>query len=229
MYLPGEDSVAEATHTLAKAITLAYRYEGHGPDETIEVDDAVGRQLVRDGFARPAESTRQPIPVVSPPAPPGDDDDGLLLKIAEARAQRLGRAPARPGWHGRSDHAPARRAHIDEKGNEGMTESPLELGPYHAGEIPEPFTHTFENADGTPVELAGDTQTKFTYRLNRGAGVELDAQWNAETATATVRWADPFPAAGMLEGQVWVGNGENRYASRDVVARIRPSAAVPKI
>lgn len=33
-------------------VTLAYPHEGHQPDETIEVDDATGRQLVRDGQAR---------------------------------------------------------------------------------------------------------------------------------------------------------------------------------
>lgn len=37
-------------------ITLAWHHDGHGPDETIEVADAVGRQLLRDGFARPPDS-----------------------------------------------------------------------------------------------------------------------------------------------------------------------------
>ncbi len=33
-------------------ITLAYPYENHKPDETIEVDPDVGCQMVRDGVAR---------------------------------------------------------------------------------------------------------------------------------------------------------------------------------
>lgn len=33
-------------------ITLAYPRDGHDPDETIEVEDHVGRQLVQDGVAR---------------------------------------------------------------------------------------------------------------------------------------------------------------------------------
>lgn len=33
-------------------VTLAYTYEGHQPDETIDVADHVGRSLVRDGLAR---------------------------------------------------------------------------------------------------------------------------------------------------------------------------------
>jgi len=36
-------------------IDLAYPYDGHQPDETIEVDDDVGRQMIRDGYARPAD------------------------------------------------------------------------------------------------------------------------------------------------------------------------------
>lgn len=36
-------------------VTLAYPFEGHDPDETIEVDDPVGQDLIRDGRARPAD------------------------------------------------------------------------------------------------------------------------------------------------------------------------------
>ena len=33
-------------------VQLAHPRDGHEPDEVIEVDDAVGRDLVRDGLAR---------------------------------------------------------------------------------------------------------------------------------------------------------------------------------
>lgn len=33
-------------------ITLAYPYDGHAPDETIEVADETGRQMIYDGVAR---------------------------------------------------------------------------------------------------------------------------------------------------------------------------------
>lgn len=33
-------------------ITLAYPYEGHAPDDTIELDDTDARRLLRDGKAR---------------------------------------------------------------------------------------------------------------------------------------------------------------------------------
>lgn len=38
-------------------IILAYPYEGHQPDETIEVDAAVGKRLIREGRARRAADT----------------------------------------------------------------------------------------------------------------------------------------------------------------------------
>ncbi|HET6869852.1 MAG TPA: hypothetical protein VFH80_28320 [Solirubrobacteraceae bacterium] len=38
-------------------VTLAYPYGKHQPDETVEVEDAVGLQLINDGRARhPATS-----------------------------------------------------------------------------------------------------------------------------------------------------------------------------
>ena len=41
-------------------ITLAYPRPGIGDaDETVDVDDATGRTLIADGFARPAESPRK--------------------------------------------------------------------------------------------------------------------------------------------------------------------------
>lgn len=35
-------------------VTLAYPYEGHAPDETIELDDPTARRLIREGRARAA-------------------------------------------------------------------------------------------------------------------------------------------------------------------------------
>lgn len=33
-------------------IQLAYPFDGHAPDETVDVDEATARRLVRDGLAR---------------------------------------------------------------------------------------------------------------------------------------------------------------------------------
>lgn len=33
-------------------VTLAYPFDGHSPDETVDLDDATAKRLLRDGFAR---------------------------------------------------------------------------------------------------------------------------------------------------------------------------------
>lgn len=43
-------------------IALAYPYEGHVPDEVIEVDEATGRRLLRAGRARRADPPSKPAP-----------------------------------------------------------------------------------------------------------------------------------------------------------------------
>ena len=37
-------------------VQLAYPFDGHAPDDTVEVDDSVGRQLLKDGRARRPDS-----------------------------------------------------------------------------------------------------------------------------------------------------------------------------
>lgn len=73
-------------------VTLAYPYDGHEPDETIDVDDELGRRLVREGRARlalrdaPVESDSGGIP-----APTVDELRGYArargLSVREARKQ----------------------------------------------------------------------------------------------------------------------------------------------
>lgn len=41
-------------------ITLAYPYEGHDPDDTIDVDEGTARELVNDGKARYATEDEKP-------------------------------------------------------------------------------------------------------------------------------------------------------------------------
>lgn len=43
-------------------ITLAVPYEGHDPDETVDLDDADARRLLRDGFARLPDRDAQTVP-----------------------------------------------------------------------------------------------------------------------------------------------------------------------
>lgn len=74
-------------------VTLAYPYGGFGPDETIDVDTDIGRRLVRDGLARPADSD-----------PPDEPDSGGIPAPtvdeirAYARARGLSVREARKRW-----------------------------------------------------------------------------------------------------------------------------------
>jgi hypothetical protein len=43
-------------------ITLAYPYKKHQADETVEVDDATARLLIREGRARLAPPAHKPAP-----------------------------------------------------------------------------------------------------------------------------------------------------------------------
>ena len=45
-------------------ITLAAPFEGHAPDETIDVDDNVGRLMVREGYARIPSAAGSTIPEI---------------------------------------------------------------------------------------------------------------------------------------------------------------------
>lgn len=57
-------------------ITLAMPYEGHKPDETIDVADAVARELLRTGWGRPAEE--KPRKAAAEKAKPKADDDEVV-------------------------------------------------------------------------------------------------------------------------------------------------------
>ena len=87
------------------------------------------------------------------------------------------------------------------------------LGPYLAGEIPEPWVHQFETYDGTPIDLTSFA-VKLTYRVNSGAQVVRDGTLvDAANGKASYGWvADDLAAAGIVEGEMTVGDGTNRYA-----------------
>lgn len=40
-------------------VTLAYPFEGHKPETTVDVDDETARLLIREGRARLPETTKQ--------------------------------------------------------------------------------------------------------------------------------------------------------------------------
>lgn len=48
-------------------VTLAYPYEGHDPDETVDLPEAVARRLLSDGAARlPVKRAKKPTPTIRP-------------------------------------------------------------------------------------------------------------------------------------------------------------------
>jgi len=96
-----------------------------------------------------------------------------------------------------------------------------ELGPYVAGEIPEPWAHTFLDADGAALNLTGYT-AKLTYRLDGGTQVVRNATMVSDVGgIAGYTWvAADFATSGLMAGELVVGNGSNRYA-RSFRCRVR--------
>lgn len=88
------------------------------------------------------------------------------------------------------------------------------IGSYITGEIPEPWQHDFDDATGAALNLSG-YQVRVTYIIGGGAqvvrtGTLVDA---GTTGKAEYAWvAADLAVAGLMEGEMWVGNGVNRYA-----------------
>ncbi|MFN0088660.1 MAG: BppU family phage baseplate upper protein [Acidimicrobiales bacterium] len=91
----------------------------------------------------------------------------------------------------------------------------LTLGRFIAGEVPEPWEHTFTaDDDGTAINLTGYS-AKVTYRRNNsGAQVVRDAVIsNAVQGKAQYAWiAADTATSGLLKGELTVQDGTNRYA-----------------
>jgi hypothetical protein len=118
-----------------------------------------------------------------------------------------------------------------------MSDNSIQLGPYSQGEIPEPVTHTFLKSDGTPDGFTpnGTFVAKLEYRrwnttvvVERTPIVAADQAANAGQVTWSWVAAD-IAAYGDFEGELWVGNGTNRYRSQRFRWLIKPSVAVPVI
>ncbi len=117
-----------------------------------------------------------------------------------------------------------------------MSDNAIRLGPYAQGEIPEPVTYTFLLASGSPDALLPPTFTaKLEYRrwnapvpVTEKAATVLDQVVFAGQVTWS--WAAPDVAAfGDFEGELWVGNGTNRYRSQRFRWVITPAVFAPTI
>lgn len=90
------------------------------------------------------------------------------------------------------------------------------LGPYTAGELPEPWEHTFTDYLDVPIDITGFT-VKVTYRLDYGAQVtRTGLVSDGPAGKALYAWtAADLTTAGRVTGEMTVGNGTNaRYARR---------------
>lgn len=88
------------------------------------------------------------------------------------------------------------------------------LGPYVQGEVPEAWQHDFDDADGAAIDLTG-FDVRVTYRLNGGAQVVRTGALVSGGATGKAEYvwvAADLATAGRMVGEMWVGNGANRYA-----------------
>ncbi len=83
-----------------------------------------------------------------------------------------------------------------------------------AGEIPEPLEHTFADADGTVIDLTGCAGEASWQRDTDGATGSVDGVVDGPGGTVTVQLTAAVCAvAGVVDVQLWAGDGSHRYAS----------------
>lgn len=87
------------------------------------------------------------------------------------------------------------------------------LGPYIAGEKPEPWIHQFLDADGTAINITGYT-VRVTYKVDGGTQQVVNGTLSdAANGKAEYGWvAADIATAGEMAGELTVGNGTYRYA-----------------
>ncbi len=103
-----------------------------------------------------------------------------------------------------------------------------ELGAYKAGEIPEPWRYTFADSDGNPIDISGYT-VKLTYQLDGGTQVVQNAVLiDGPTGVVEYVWvAADTATAGVMDGEMWVGNGGTRRYAASFSMTIKPTRGGP--
>jgi len=117
------------------------------------------------------------------------------------------------------------------------------IGPYRAGEIPPPLVVTFKDSSGAAIDLSGYVARWIVQRHAVSGWPDFNSADPAQlTNTANVltqstnkgqvqyTWvvAD-FTTAGFYEGEMWVGNGGNRFASIRYMWQTVTAIAIPAI
>lgn len=93
----------------------------------------------------------------------------------------------------------------------------LEVGPFTAGEIPEPLEIQFTREDGSVIELSSADQATFRWGIMaEGAAGQNSADATVVDADDIVRyqWQDgDLASSGYYQGVMWVERSGRRLAS----------------
>jgi hypothetical protein len=108
----------------------------------------------------------------------------------------------------------------------------ITVGPYVVGEIPAPLEYTFQESDGSAMDLTGYTAKFLVRPSDGGPAVELDATVSTPLAgQVTYTWdGTELEQPGPHWAQIWVGDGTNRFASLRLEFSVRASVGpVPAV
>lgn len=118
------------------------------------------------------------------------------------------------------------------------------IGPWKAGAIPEPYTHTFTDDDGNPIWLGTEGwRAEFWFRrlgsdteLGGECTIEAQGEAGAEAPPATLgqvtyTWVDgDLDERGVYVGVIWVGDEDERRASDELRWEVQAApAAAPDL
>jgi len=106
--------------------------------------------------------------------------------------------------------------------------------PFVVGEKQPPFEYQFKDYAGAPINLL-NYAARASFRERWAAVATVDGRAAAVTDSAngkvTYTWqGDEYPTPGQWLGELWVGNGTQRYCSLLFTFLVRaPVASVPSI
>lgn len=101
----------------------------------------------------------------------------------------------------------------------------IEMGPFVAGEIPEPEEYQFLDADGAAIDLTGFTATFSLSYGATGQSLAADVSTPAE-GRVTYEWVAGDIVEGLLQAEFVVTNGTNTYISDLMGAVVRAAIEV---
>lgn len=101
----------------------------------------------------------------------------------------------------------------------------ITIGPYTAGEVPEPLEYQFLDADGDPIDLTGYTAA-FRLSIDGATGTENAATLSAPRGgRVTYTWETGDLTAGELAAEFEVSNGTNTFISDRLTGTVTAAIA----